>query len=124
MGPFTAYTATKHAVLGISDGLRRDLEGTGIGVSIICPGLVQTNLWNAKRARQERFGGAREAPVEASGAMNDGRTVEATADTVFEGLDAGEFMIVTDPRIRAFTMPRLEEISRALDAADARVTTL
>ena len=53
MGPFTAYTATKHAVLGITDGLRRDLKGTGIAVSIICPGLVQTELWNAKRTRQD-----------------------------------------------------------------------
>jgi NAD(P)-dependent dehydrogenase (short-subunit alcohol dehydrogenase family) len=123
MGPFTAYTATKHAVLGISDGLRRDLilQGSKIGVSIVCPGLVQTNLWNAKSTRQERFGGAREAPAEAAGSMSDGRTPEATADTVFEGLDAGEFMIITDPRIRSFTDPRLAEIAAALDTTDARV---
>jgi len=124
MGPFTAYTATKHAVLGISDGLRRDLGLTNspVGVSIICPGLVRTNLWNAKRARQDRFGGSREAPVEAADAMSPGRSPEETADTVFEGLDAGEFLIITDPRIREFADLRLQEVARALDTTDARVT--
>ncbi len=111
-------------MLGITDGLRRDLKGTGIGVSIICPGLVQTELWNAKRSRQDRFGGAQQAPVEAAGSMAEGRTVEATVDTVFEGLDAGEFLIVTDPRIADFTRPRLDEIAWALDKAAERVTVL
>ncbi|MBV9840042.1 MAG: SDR family NAD(P)-dependent oxidoreductase [Sphingomonadaceae bacterium] len=124
LGPFSAYTATKHAVFGITDCLRRDVKGSGIGVSLICPGLVQTNLWNAKRTRQDRFGGAREAAAAAGGSMAAGRTIEATADTVFEGLDAGEFLIVTDPRIRSFAAPRLDEIARALDTADARITTL
>ncbi|MET0137477.1 MAG: SDR family oxidoreductase [Sphingobium sp.] len=73
MGPFTAYTATKHAVLGITDGLRRDLKGSGIDVSVNCPGLVQTGLWNAKRTRQDRFGGSREAPPEAAVAMAEGK---------------------------------------------------
>lgn len=121
LGPFSAYTATKHAVLGITDCLRRDLKGSGIGVSLICPGLVQTGLWNAKRARQERFGGAREVASDNSASMAAGRTVEGTIETVFEGLDAGEFMIITDPRIRDFTQARLDEIARALDTADARV---
>lgn len=124
LGPFTAYTATKHAVFGLTDGLRRDLEGTGITVSLICPGVVQTGLWNAKRARQDRFGGAREAPPEMGDSMKEGRTIEATAETVFAGLDAGEFLIITDPRVRGFTQARLDVIARALDVADLRVTTL
>jgi NAD(P)-dependent dehydrogenase (short-subunit alcohol dehydrogenase family) len=121
MGPFSAYTATKHAVLGLTDTLRRDLAGENIQVALLCPGLVTTNLWNAKRARQERFGGSREAPVEAAAVMEEGRTPDETAQTLFEGLDAGEFIIITDPRIRSFTDPRLHEIAAALDACDARV---
>jgi len=120
--PLTAYTATKHAVLAISDGLRRDLAGSGIGVTIFCPSVVQTALWNSKRTRQEQFGGPRQAPAEYSTGLARGRTPEATVDTVFEGLDAGEFMIITDPRIRSFTETRLEEIARALDVCDERVT--
>ncbi|MET0362971.1 MAG: hypothetical protein ABW048_14620 [Sphingobium sp.] len=50
--------------------------------------------------------------------------MEETVDTVFEGLDAGEFMIITDPRIGDFTQPRLDDIARALATAAARVTSL
>ena len=39
-----AYSATKHAVLGLSDALRMDLEPYGIGVSVLCPGGVNTNI--------------------------------------------------------------------------------
>lgn len=121
MAAFSAYNATKHAVLGLTDSLRRDLADDGIRVALLCPGLVRTNLWNAKRTRPERFGGMREAPAEAGEAMNEGRTPQETVDTLFEGLAAGEFMIVTDPRIRDFAEPRLREVAAALDRCDARV---
>ncbi|GAB6991533.1 SDR family oxidoreductase [Paenibacillus pini] len=38
----TAYTATKHAVLGFSNSLRQELRGTGITVSTINPGPIDT----------------------------------------------------------------------------------
>jgi NAD(P)-dependent dehydrogenase (short-subunit alcohol dehydrogenase family) len=121
MGPFSAYTATKHAVLGMTECLRRDLKGDGVNVSIVCPGVVSTNLWNAKRARPDRFGGAKVAQATASDALDAGRSPEDTVQTLFEGLDQGEFLIVTDPRIRAFTEPRLAEVTAALDICDTRV---
>jgi len=36
----TVYSATKHALVGFSLGLRSELKGTGVGVSVICPGYV------------------------------------------------------------------------------------
>lgn len=122
LGPFSAYTATKHAVLGLTDALRRDLARDGIRVALLCPGLVVTNLWDAKRMRQQRFGGPYEAPAQDAALMEGGRSPEATAEALFAGLDAGEFMIVTDPRIRSFAEPRLQEIAAALDTCDARIT--
>ncbi len=38
------YCATKHAVVSFSDGLRQDLNGTGIKVSTINPGAVDTEF--------------------------------------------------------------------------------
>ncbi|MGH8540336.1 MAG: SDR family NAD(P)-dependent oxidoreductase [Stenotrophobium sp.] len=38
------YTASKYAVLGFSEALRIDLKSTGIGVSAICPGIINTNI--------------------------------------------------------------------------------
>src|SRR6202044_488703 len=50
------YTASKHALLGLSDVLRRELPDF-IGVSILCPGMVATNLGSSARHRPDRFGG-------------------------------------------------------------------
>ncbi|BFH60932.1 SDR family NAD(P)-dependent oxidoreductase [Paenibacillus azoreducens] len=38
----TAYTATKHAVLGFSNALRQELRGTGVTVSTVNPGPIDT----------------------------------------------------------------------------------
>lgn len=39
-----AYTAAKHAVVSMSETLRAEMEPHGVGVSVLCPGLIDTNL--------------------------------------------------------------------------------
>ncbi len=39
-----AYCATKFAVVGLSEALRAEVRHYGIGVSVICPGLINTNI--------------------------------------------------------------------------------
>ena len=41
----SAYSATKHAVVGLSEGLRYELDGTGVKVCCICPGKVNTKFF-------------------------------------------------------------------------------
>jgi short-subunit dehydrogenase len=48
--PLTMYSATKHAVQGFSEGLRRELLGRGVAVTTINPGPVATRF----TARAER----------------------------------------------------------------------
>jgi short-subunit dehydrogenase len=38
------YSATKHAVLGLTDGVRQELRGSGVELSVVMPGLVRTEL--------------------------------------------------------------------------------
>ncbi|MFI5805618.1 SDR family oxidoreductase [Streptomyces sp. NPDC051561] len=45
----SAYSTTKAAVLMLSECLRAELAGQGIGVSAICPGLVNTNITATSR---------------------------------------------------------------------------
>ena len=40
----SAYSASKHAVMGLSESLRIELAEFGIGVSAICPGVINTNI--------------------------------------------------------------------------------
>lgn len=61
-GPFTLYAATKHGAAGFAEALTAELAPRGIGTTILYPGLVNTNIWDAGRARPERFGGAVRMP--------------------------------------------------------------
>lgn len=57
------YTATKHAIVAYCEMLRGELEPEGIGVSVLCPGMVKSNLGNTTaRNRPERFGGPMKEP--------------------------------------------------------------
>jgi NAD(P)-dependent dehydrogenase (short-subunit alcohol dehydrogenase family) len=46
-----AYTATKFAVLGLSEALRIELRPRGIGVTAVCPGLINTPITRNSRLR-------------------------------------------------------------------------
>jgi NAD(P)-dependent dehydrogenase (short-subunit alcohol dehydrogenase family) len=53
-----SYTATKHAIVGISKSLRIEAERHGVQVSVLCPGMVSTPMVLAERYRgmaPERF---------------------------------------------------------------------
>ncbi len=47
------YTATKHAVVGLSESLYRELLGTGVAVHCLCPNLVKTEIFNSERNRDD-----------------------------------------------------------------------
>jgi NAD(P)-dependent dehydrogenase (short-subunit alcohol dehydrogenase family) len=51
LGP---YSASKFALEGASDSLRRELRSFGISVSIVEPGSIQTEIWDKGRSESER----------------------------------------------------------------------
>jgi len=58
-GAFPLYAATKHAVFAVAEAIRGEMAQNGIPVTILCPGLLNTDIWDAARARPEKFGGVR-----------------------------------------------------------------
>ena len=48
-----SYSAAKHAVVGLSSSMHHELEATSLGISVLCPGLVATNIVNSERNRPE-----------------------------------------------------------------------
>lgn len=60
------YTATKYAVVGISETLRNELAEDHIGVSVLCPGSVQSRIFESERNRPAQFGGPAEPAVRRS----------------------------------------------------------
>ena len=105
------YTASKHAILGLSDVLRRELPDR-IGVSVAVPGSVQTEFIAAVRNRPERFGGA-------ATPMRDripvGMTADEVAVRIISGVRAGDFYIATHPPAVELAGERWREISSAFD---------
>jgi NAD(P)-dependent dehydrogenase (short-subunit alcohol dehydrogenase family) len=53
-----AYSMSKYAVLSLSEALEQELEGSNIGVSVLCPGPINTNIARGARNRPDHMGGA------------------------------------------------------------------
>ena len=49
------YNVSKYGVVALSEGLRPELAPRGIGVSVLCPGFVRTNIMDSLRNLPERF---------------------------------------------------------------------
>jgi NAD(P)-dependent dehydrogenase (short-subunit alcohol dehydrogenase family) len=47
----------RHAAFALGEALRSELQAIGIGMTLLCPGLLNTNIWDGARARPDRFGG-------------------------------------------------------------------
>lgn len=59
IGPdMSAYLTSKHAVFGLTESLREELRGPGIGVSTVCPGIIHTNITQTARYRNTDQPGA------------------------------------------------------------------
>jgi len=110
------YTATKHAVLAISDVLRREVQVDGIGVSILCPGPVKTDVWNAARNRQDRFGGPLRAPEHMAAVLDHGLDPDEVGRIVVDGILRKDFYILTHPEVRAVAEERGRDVMAAFDA--------
>src|SRR6185437_7930748 len=53
-----SYAMTKYAIVAASEALALDLEGTNLGVSVLCPAMVATTIYASSQRRPERLGGA------------------------------------------------------------------
>jgi NAD(P)-dependent dehydrogenase (short-subunit alcohol dehydrogenase family) len=60
--PIGAYLASKYACVGYSEMLRAELAGEGIGVSVLCPGVVASELMGTSAANRPEAYGAQAAP--------------------------------------------------------------
>lgn len=47
------YSTSKFAVVGLSEGLRKELAPKGIGVTVLCPAAIRTNIIHSQRNRPD-----------------------------------------------------------------------
>ena len=83
-GMAPAYTVTKYGVVALSEGLRVNLAPRGIGVSVLCPGFIRTQIVNSRRNVPQRFAGAIEGlPTEGPAA----EFVKEVSERISKGID-------------------------------------
>lgn len=62
-GSLGVYATTKFAVVGMMESLRTEMSGRNIGVSVYCPGLVRTQIFDAERNRPVSHGAGAKKPA-------------------------------------------------------------
>jgi NAD(P)-dependent dehydrogenase (short-subunit alcohol dehydrogenase family) len=58
------YSMSKYAAMSLSEALEHELDGTNIGVSVLCPGPINTNIARGARNRPEHMGGPQTRPTD------------------------------------------------------------
>ena len=114
------YSATKVAVVSISETLSQELAiaGLPIGVSVICPSATETRVMESERGRPDALGA--ETRTEMAEAVRiairdsftgpEGQHPSQVARRVVEAVRAGEFWIITHPSERSLVETRFAGI--------------
>jgi NAD(P)-dependent dehydrogenase (short-subunit alcohol dehydrogenase family) len=112
---FGAYTASKFAVVGISEALAAELEPQGIGVSILCPGWVATRISEGRRNWPKEYGAPPKGPLSEQFAelVRNGMAPSDVAALVVKGIQDNELYIFTHPDMRPWLENRVDRFLAA-----------
>ena len=117
-----SYCASKFATVAMAESLAAELEGSGVGVSVLCPGFVATRIHASARNRPSDLATDRVPDPDTVGIARElveaGIPAEAVGERVAEAVAAGEFYIFTHPEMRPFVQARFERVMEGFDAAD------
>jgi NAD(P)-dependent dehydrogenase (short-subunit alcohol dehydrogenase family) len=125
--PIGAYLASKYACVGYSEMLRAELAGAGIGVSVLCPGVVSSNLMETSADnRPHTFGtqaSLRLAPARGTGGPSappppvKAMPAENVGPIVIRAIRANRFHVLTHPKARPLVESRFREMLADFDFA-------
>ena len=120
-----AYTATKAAVVALSESWAGELERKGIKVSVLCPAFVQTRIYDSERNRPEQYQtddwdvtSESSFSKRAKDMVENGIEVSIIGKRVVEALNAGELYIFTHPNYRAVVQQQAAVIDKAFQRAE------
>ena len=117
------YNATKFAVVGYSEGIRQELAPHNIGVSILCPAWVKTDIHRSAFARPS--GGADESDPQfetMSNVIESGLDPKLVGEWTADSIAANRLYIFTHPEMRVAIDGRRDIIQADYEACDAHFT--
>jgi short-subunit dehydrogenase len=106
-----AYTAARHALLGFTESLRADLKGTGISVTLVVLGVVESSYW-------EHNPGSRERVPAMNPMIARPLTTDEAAEAIFSGVEGGKRVVVKPAIFRALFL--LDAVAPRLVATQLR----
>jgi NADP-dependent 3-hydroxy acid dehydrogenase YdfG len=118
------YVAAKHAVSALSETVYRELEeaGSSVGISVLCPAAVATDILNSARHRPSRLGPAAPAAERDYPPLDGVMQPAEVADIMFAGLAERRFWILTHPEQGAPAIrARAEDIVTGRNPGDESV---
>jgi NAD(P)-dependent dehydrogenase (short-subunit alcohol dehydrogenase family) len=123
----TIYGTTKAAVVALSEALRGGLAGQGIGVSVLCPGPIKSNIHEAAQNRPARFRGhSGFAKAEARLARREVSDLwmepEEVGEMVLRGVRENQLYILTHGHWRDAVAKRHEAIMAAMPEAGGTIS--
>jgi NAD(P)-dependent dehydrogenase (short-subunit alcohol dehydrogenase family) len=114
------YTATKYAVVGMSEGWYAQLAPKNIGVSVLCPGFVKTRIHESRRNRPDAYGAdtaTSDGENLAEAAVMAGIDVAPVAARVVEAIKDNDLYVFTHPEFKPIVEMRFQRILAAFDKA-------
>lgn len=123
-GPAGIYSASKFAVRGLSEALRSELAKYNIGVSVLCPANVSTNIAEAVQTRPEKFGNSgyhfNDAILDSLRRIySAGKDPVELAEETLKGVKENRPYIIPYPEVRQVLENHFAEIIAALPPEDA-----
>lgn len=133
--PGAQYSVTKHAVVALTESTRGELQAENIGVSVLCPGFIRTNIMDSARNVPDRFAGTTARPLSQIKAA-DAMTAERIAfvqkriaegidplyvgELVREGIEDDALYIFTDTEFEFLFDARVAEVKKGFDRIRSR----
>jgi len=123
------YDASKHAVVAITEDLYTGMQQVGlpIGVSVLCPGWVRTNIVDSDRNWPGDLG---DEPPAALGAdivlghvrrvIDEGMPPAAVADMVADAVEANRFWVLPHPEFVDVAVARWHDIAEGVNPRSDR----
>ena len=114
------YTASKAAVVALSESWAQELKDKRIGVSVLCPAFVQTRIYDSERNRPDKYKSENynienesSFSKQTKQMVKDGIDVSIVGKRVVEAINHGELYIFTHPNYRQVNQERFNVIDEA-----------
>jgi len=124
------YSVTKYGVVALSEGLRAELAPRGIGVSVLCPGFIRTQIADSMRNLPARFDRSLEPVLAASQSSEGAKMIRErissgidpayVGELVREGIENDWPYIFTDTEFEPWIEARFAAIKKGFDAIRGR----